>query len=71
METIVMQRDKVLIIYASCDMHDACEMADKINMDDNFAVIEIRRNYQTDTSVLIVDNPKDLTESDLKRIITC
>lgn len=71
METIVMKKDKVLIIYASWDMLDACEMAEKINMDDNFEVIEIRRNYQTDTSLLIVDNPNDLTESDLKRIITC
>ena len=71
METILMKRDKVLIIYASWAIHNACQMADKINLDDNFSVIEIRRNYQTDTSVLIVDNPNDLTESDLKRIITC
>ena len=71
METIVMKKDKVLIIYSSCDMLNACEMAEKINMDDNFTIIEIRRNYQTDTSLLIVDNPNDLPESELKRIITC
>lgn len=70
METKIISRpNNVLILFADCGLHEACDLSDKINSSNKFDVVEIRYNNTTHTSALTILNKKDYNESDLMDIV--